>query len=259
MTKSADDKLGHAKREIKALTGQLAEAKEHVERLEFCLAGQESISELLESLTESDGKLISKLHEQVAELEANAVVPEGLTLVPATATREIENAIGRNRNMKASEIWEVAVSVASKNVQQHCAQDGGEQVKFTCHGNSAPAYSCDKPGDMSGTYYTRPLVAVPDDSKHHAVMQAQMWAQEARTQKAIVKQIGEIVGCASSNDWEMVEAVRNALSNASGGSLHDCCCGETEQAWRLCPLHPKATKDGIAAHILMLAKQDSAE
>jgi hypothetical protein len=51
---------------------------------------------------------------------------------------------------------------------------------------------------------------VPDESKHHAVMQAQMWAQEARTQKAIVKQIGEIVGCA--NDWEMVEAVRDALS-----------------------------------------------
>jgi hypothetical protein len=82
MTKPADDKLGHAKREIKALTGQLAEAKEHVERLEFCLAGQESISELLESLTESDGKLISKLHEQVAELEASAVVLEGWRVLP---------------------------------------------------------------------------------------------------------------------------------------------------------------------------------
>jgi len=87
----------------------------------------------------------------------------------------------------------------------------------------------------------RPTSAVvPDDSKHHAVMQAQMWAQEARTQKAIVKQIGEIVGCA--NDWEMVEAVRDALSNASGGSLQDCCCGETEQAWRLCPLHSTPPK-----------------
>jgi hypothetical protein len=53
---------------------------------------------------------------------------------------------------------------------------------------------------------------VPDDSKHHAVMQAQMWAQEARTQKAIVKQIGEIVGCA--NDWEMVEAVKAELASA---------------------------------------------
>jgi hypothetical protein len=105
----------------------------------------------------------------------SAVVPEGLALVPAIATREIEDAIGRNRNLKASEIWEVAVSVASKNVQQ-------------------------------------PSAVVPDDSKHHAVMQAQMWAQEARTQKAIVKQIGEIVGCA--NDWEMVEAVKAALASA---------------------------------------------
>jgi hypothetical protein len=58
----------------------------------------------------------------------------------------------------------------------------------------------------------QPSAVVPDDSKHHAVMQAQMWAQEARTQKAIVKQIGEIVGCA--NDWEMVEAVKAALASA---------------------------------------------
>jgi hypothetical protein len=58
----------------------------------------------------------------------------------------------------------------------------------------------------------QPSAVVPDDSKRHAVMQAQMWAQEARTQKAIVKQIGEIVGCA--NDWEMVEAVKAALASA---------------------------------------------
>jgi hypothetical protein len=57
--------------------------------------------------------------------------------------------------------------------------------------------------------YTHPASA--DDSKHRAVMQAQIWAQEARTQKAIVKEIGEMVGCA--NDWEMVEAVRDALAN----------------------------------------------
>lgn len=39
----------------------------------------------------------------------------------------------------------------------------GEAVEFTCHGRSAPAYSCNKPGDMSGTYYTTPQPpAVPD-------------------------------------------------------------------------------------------------
>ena len=62
---------------------------------------------------------------------------------------------------------------------------------------------------MAKMGYTHPASA--DDSKHHAVMQAQIWAQEARTQKAIVKEIGEMVGCA--NDWEMVEAVRDALAN----------------------------------------------
>jgi len=27
-----------------------------------------------------------------------------------------------------------------------------ETIKFTCHGNSSPAYSCNKPGDNSGEY-----------------------------------------------------------------------------------------------------------
>jgi hypothetical protein len=57
----------------------------------------------------------------------------------------------------------------------------------------------------------QPSTVVPDDSKHHAVMQAQMWAQEARTQKAIVMEIGKLVGC--KNDWEMVEAVKAALAS----------------------------------------------
>ena len=56
--------------------------------------------------------------------------------------------------------------------------------------------------------YTHPASA--NDAKHHAVQQDQIWAQEARTQKAIVKEIGELVGC--ENDWEMVKAVRNALA-----------------------------------------------
>jgi hypothetical protein len=58
------------------------------------------------------------LQARVSVLEASAAVPEGLTLVPVIATREIEDAIGRNRNMKACEIWEEAVSVASKNTQK---------------------------------------------------------------------------------------------------------------------------------------------
>lgn len=50
--------------------------------------------------------------------------------------------------------------------------------------------------------------------KDNAVQQAQIWAQEARTQKDIVDEIGKLVGCA--NDWEMVSAVKAALS-ANGG------------------------------------------
>tara|TARA_A100000171_G_scaffold42956_2_gene44675 strand:+ start:2821 stop:3636 length:816 start_codon:yes stop_codon:yes gene_type:complete len=50
--------------------------------------------------------------------------------------------------------------------------------------------------------------------KDNAVQQAQVWAQEARTQKGIMDEIGKLVGCA--NDWEMVSAVKAALS-ANGG------------------------------------------
>ena len=66
----------------------------------------------------------------------------------------------------------------------------------------------------SNGYYRIPLYTHPasaNDAKHHAVLQDQIWAQEARTQKAIVKEIGELVGC--ENDWEMVESVRDALAN----------------------------------------------
>jgi hypothetical protein len=38
----------------------------------------------------------------------------------------------------------------------------GEPVVFTCHGNNAPAYGCNKPGDMSGTYYKAPQPVVPE-------------------------------------------------------------------------------------------------
>jgi archaellum component FlaC len=85
MTKPADDKLGHAKQEIKALTGQLAEAREDVRRCEKWRAEDKEEYELLEVLVESCSKrnesdcdLIDSLQEQVAELEASAVVPSGV-------------------------------------------------------------------------------------------------------------------------------------------------------------------------------------
>jgi hypothetical protein len=45
MTKPADDKLGHAKREIKALTGQLAETRARMSMLESFIEGVEKNAE----------------------------------------------------------------------------------------------------------------------------------------------------------------------------------------------------------------------
>ena len=55
------------------------------------------------------------------------------------------------------------------------------------------------------------FLRMDDTAKDNAVQQAQQWAQEARTQQLIVKEIGELVGC--SNDWEMVSAVKAALAS----------------------------------------------
>ena len=58
-------------------------------------------------------------------------------------------------------------------------QHSGEPVVFTCHGNNAPAYGCNKPGDMSGTYYkapqpatTKPIAAVKGWFRGECVVQA---------------------------------------------------------------------------------------
>jgi proline dehydrogenase len=76
MTKPADDKLGHAKREIKALKLKLEScnrfASQHLGKIERLEALVESCSKR----NESDCDLIDSLQEQVAELEASAVVPE---------------------------------------------------------------------------------------------------------------------------------------------------------------------------------------
>jgi hypothetical protein len=52
---------------------------------------------------------------------------------------------------------------AQESIDALQALQGGEPVVFTCHGNNAPAYGCNKPGDMSGTYYTTPQPVVPDE------------------------------------------------------------------------------------------------
>ena len=80
--------------------------------------------------------------------------------------------------------------------------------------------------DDSLPLYTRPPSAeTSNDAKDHAVMQAKMWAQEARTQKAIVMEVGELVGC--QNDWEMASAVEAVLASAG-----------VPEGWKLVPIEP---------------------
>ena len=70
--------------------------------------------------------------------------------------------------------------------------------------------------------------------KDSAVQQAQIWAQEARTQKGIVEEIGKLVGCA--NDWETVSAVKAALSGAQQGAAPQP--AQVPEGWRLVPVEP---------------------
>ena len=58
-------------------------------------------------------------------------------------------------------VWE---PVVDRLLQACQALQSGEPVVFTCHGNNAPAYGCNKPGDMSGTYYKAPQPVVPEDT-----------------------------------------------------------------------------------------------
>lgn len=47
-------------------------------------------------------------------------------------------------------------------------------------------------------------------ARDNAIQQAKIWAQEARTQQSIVKEIGALVDC--DHDWETIGAVRDALN-----------------------------------------------
>jgi hypothetical protein len=113
-----------------------------------------------------------------------------------------------------NQVWQAACDWKAR------AQDGGEPLfrqyyyKGKWHdfiNNEHEELAISAGREVRSLYLHPPSSVVPDDSKHHAVMQAQMWAQEARTQKAIVMEIGKLVGC--KNDWEMVEAVKAALAS----------------------------------------------
>jgi hypothetical protein len=73
-------------------------------------------------------------------------------------------------------VWE---PVVDRLLQACQALQSGEPVVFTCHGNNAPAYGCNTPGDMSGTYYkspqpptTKPIAAIKGWFHGECVIQA---------------------------------------------------------------------------------------
>jgi hypothetical protein len=128
MTKPADDKLGHAKREIKALTGQLSEAREDVRRCEKWRAEDKEKYELLEVLVESlrscsamDCDLIDSLQEQVEELETAAITPKGYKLVPIKPTRNMIDAAHDSQcitRYEATITWEEMIEASPTPPEQ---------------------------------------------------------------------------------------------------------------------------------------------
>jgi hypothetical protein len=129
MTKPADDKLGHAKREIKALRLQLDARGNYIERLELWRAEDKFQYELLEALVESCSKrnesdcdLIDNLQDQVSELVASAVVPEGWKLVPMVSTTVMDLAALALSTDVPDDFWKIMIAASPLPPNQEPAE-----------------------------------------------------------------------------------------------------------------------------------------
>jgi hypothetical protein len=69
-----------------------------------------------------------------------APVQEGWKLVPVVATREIEDAIGKARNLKASEIWEDALAATPPTQPAPVQHVKWEDAAQAAHPKSDPQY-----------------------------------------------------------------------------------------------------------------------
>jgi hypothetical protein len=125
MTKPADDKLGHAKREIKALKLKLEScsrfASQHLGKIERLEVLVESLR-IREAL---DCDLIDSLQEQLAEFEARTVVPKGYKLVSIKPTLDMIDAAhesGYIDNYEAKITWEIMVAAAQEPLKQEPAE-----------------------------------------------------------------------------------------------------------------------------------------
>jgi hypothetical protein len=89
MTKPADDKLGHAKREIKALRLQFKQGVEHIERLELWRAEDKKQYKMLEALTDGGALQNALANDRIYNLEVLAAeLTEALNKLVAMANRQ---------------------------------------------------------------------------------------------------------------------------------------------------------------------------
>lgn len=133
-----------------------------------------------------------------------AILKDGLPMTIEHILTELRGAQDGGEPV-AGEMVSVDVSTCDEDVGNRVF---GEIIDWQDDGQGERIWLC----SLDHYNYTRPSNTVlADDAKHQSIIiQAQIWAQEARTQKAIVMEIGKLVGC--KNDWEMVEAVKAALA-----------------------------------------------
>lgn len=132
---------------------------------------------------------IEQLRAQLAELDHQCVMM-GSTLDSFESPKQALHALID---------WHVAVALDPRvnggKVLVPEAQSG-EAVVFTCHGNNAPAYSCNKPGDMSGTYYASPPAAKVPELKFPTMLrkmwtgaEVQQWIDETLSAQALSDEV----------------------------------------------------------------------
>jgi len=186
---------------------------------------------------------------KLASQQPSAVVPDGLALVPLELAAKlavrwgcygVDELFAQTRVDAITELNEILngaqhpSSVVPKS-WKNCANCGTHEVEIfqQCQNSICESYadevSLHKGWEVDSQ---QPSAAVPEPFGTESAYQT--------AKDPILSSSNMIISCGLVR--ELVEALRNSLSNASVGSLQDCCCGETEQAWRLCPLHSTPAK-----------------
>jgi hypothetical protein len=131
-------------------------------------------------------------------------------------------------------VWE---PVVDRLLQACQALQSGEPVVFTCHGNNAPAYGCNKPGDMSGTYYKAPQPVVPE-------LTGKQWS----AMRTVIREYAEKFR--SADTYEMASAYMDAAPEAVYQALLSAGKGDDSHApemktYRCVTCNVSGTDDGL--------------